>query len=92
MIKRKDITAMFNDYALLLEKQTEGFSKDFLIDFLESVSKSGDLEVPDIVLGDDLQHLYFKNKDNSLEIVTTEGIKKLSAYFEFERTGNVLVG
>ena len=88
MIKKKDITTMFDDYAILLERQTKGFSREELIEILESVSKSDDLQVPDIILGDDLTNLFFKDKQSgSVKLITTEGLRELQGFFEYIRTG-----
>lgn len=88
MIKKNELSTMFDDYAILLERQTEGFSRDDLIEILESVSKSDDLQVPDIILGDDLKSLYFKDKYlGTITLITTEGLRDLRDYFEYMRTG-----
>ena len=59
-MKKTEIAKMFADYALLLANQTKGNKKADLIDFLEGVSKSHEEDVPDILLGKDLNHLYFR--------------------------------
>lgn len=90
MIKKSEIADMFSDYARLLVNQTGKFSNTEMVDFLESVSKSSDLEIPDVVLGDDMKTLFFRHKvTNRFEIVTAENVQKYMDYFEFARTGLV---
>lgn len=91
MIKRTDITAMFDDYAKLIANQTEGFTTEQIIDFLETVSKNDNPAIPDIILGDDLKHLYFKSFDGKLELITTENMKELYEYFEYARSGIIIL-
>ena len=88
-MKKTEIAEMFADYALLLANQTKGFGKSELIDFLEAVSKSHDEDIPDIVLGEDLNHLYFRYRgiNSNRELITTDNLKVYMERFEESRSG-----
>ena len=90
MIQKSEIADMFSDYAVLLVNQVNKYSKSEIVDFLESISKCPELEVPDVVLGDDMKTLFFKHKiTGQFEMITAESVKKYMDYFEFTRTGNI---
>ena len=76
-MKKTEIAEMFADYAPLLANQTKGFKKSDLIDFLEAVSKSHEKDVSDIVLREDLNHLYFRYRgsNSNRELITTDNLK-----------------
>ena len=88
-MKKTEIAKMFADYALLLANQAKGYKKVDLIDFLEGVSKSHEEDVPDIVLGKDLNHLYFRYRgsNSNRELITTDNLRVYMERFEESRSG-----
>ena len=88
-MKKTEIAEMFADYALLLANQTKGYKKADVIDFLEAVSKSHEEDVPDIVLGEDLNHLYFRYRgsNSNRELITTDNLRVYMERFEESRSG-----
>lgn len=89
MISKSAATEIITDYCLLLEKQTEGFSRDQLLETVQFLYRNkkndGDNEndeTPEIELGEDMKTLFFRLPDKRLEKITTENFRVCVNYVE----------
>lgn len=86
MVAKSEYADVINDYVALLEKQTEGFSKEDLVNFLEVLNNSQDTNIPVIYLGDE-NKLMFRYPDDYVEVITTKKIQDILDYEKFKETG-----
>jgi len=89
MISKSAATEIISDYCLLLENQTEGFTRNQLLEtvqFLYRNKKAGEnekqYETPEIELGEDMKTLFLRLPDKRLEKITTENFRVCVNYVE----------
>lgn len=87
MRKEKMIAEYLKDYVVIIERQAEGFSREEMADLLLTFSRSSARnDVPEIILGDDLKTLFFKDKRTKiLEKIDSANLRAYSRKFEEER-------
>ena len=90
MIAKSEYTDVIRDYVTLMEKQTEGFTGEELVNFLELLNTSQDENMPAVYLGDD-QKLMFRYMDGHTEIISTKKIHDILDYEKFKETGMVTI-
>lgn len=89
MISKSAATEIITDYCLLLEKQTEGFTREQLLETVQflywnkkSNQKDEKKEMPEIELGEDMKTLYLRLPDKTLEKITTDNFRVCVNYVE----------
>ncbi len=89
MMKKSAAAEIITDFCKLLKKQTEGFTSEQLLETVKFLYKNRMLgsgekkqDMPEIELGEDMETLYLRLPNKSLEKITTENFGVCVNYVE----------
>ncbi len=83
MMNVSDVRDLLSDYAVLIERQIEGYEKDAVLDVLEFINqpaRKNDPDTPKLFLGEDMKTVYFQYPKGNKEKFTTETFEVILNY------------